>query len=157
MSVTGILLGMKKQTGLLAPTQTGVSDKMSSWMSMGELSRKAQQYLIDSVSSKLSTELDRIDIRPADGIAKFQFKGHYWGVQLDGTTGELLLVEKRMSDFIEALHDGSIIDGWLGTGNDEIKLGYTLITGISLVLLVLSGLWLWYGPKRLRKIKRSMH
>ena len=154
ISLTGLLLGIKKQTGLLAPTQKGASSDPSKWLPAAELNAKATRYLHDSVSKDLSTELDRIDIRPAKGIAKFIYANHYWGLQLDCTTGTLLSIEKRSSDFIEDIHDGSIIDSLFGTSNEQVKVGYTIIMGLSLLLLVISGFWLWYGPKRIRTQKR---
>ena len=156
VSLTGLLLGIKKETGLLAPTQKGLSADLNKWLPAAELEQRANKYLHDSVSKYLSTELDRIDIRPGKGIAKFIYLDHYWGLQLDCTTGELLSIEKRGSDFIENIHDGSIVDDLIGTTGEEFKVGYTVIMGLSLLFLVLTGFWLWYGPKRIRKIKR-MH
>ncbi len=155
ISITGLLLGIKKQTGLLAPTQKGVSSDLSIWLSVDSLKKNAIRYLYDSVSPTLSTAIDRIDIRPDKGIIKFTFKDHFKGLQLDGTTGKLLSIETRKSDFIEKLHDGSILDKIFGTGGDQVKVSYTVIMGSSLFLLILSGLWLWYGPKRLRKARKS--
>jgi hypothetical protein len=155
MAVTGFLLGLKKNTGLLPPTQTGSSLNLSAWISVDSLADLAAGYLRDSVSCDLSPELDRIDYRPEKGIAKFIYKHHYWGLQLDCTTGELLSVEKRMSDFVESLHDGSVLDDLLGTESEQFKVGYNAIMGISLFLLTASGFWLWYGPKRLRQLKRN--
>ena len=157
IAVTGLLLGAKKHWGLLAPTQKGLSSAPSQWLSVDSLNKMANRYLRDSVSPTLSTELDRIDIRPGKGIAKFVYKDQYWGLQLDCTTGALLLIEKRKSDFIEDLHDLSILDDWFGTSDEQIKLGYTVMMGISLLLLILSGIWLWYGPKRIRQLKKSPH
>ena len=156
ISVTGILLGIKKQTGLLAPTQKGVSADLSKWLPADSLRKIANRYLLDSVSKDLSTDLDRIDIRPDKGIAKFIYKDHYIGLQLDCATGDLLSVEKRKSDFIENLHDGSLVDRLLGT-DEGFKVGYTVIMGLSLFMLILSGLWLWYGPKRIRQLKKGKH
>jgi hypothetical protein len=157
MSVTGILLGIKKQSGLLAPTQQGVSKDMGTWLSLDSLHRNAIVFLRDSVSADLSPELDRIDVRPDKGIVKFTFKDHFKGLQLDGTTGQLLSVETRKSDFIEKIHDGSILDKVFGTGGDQAKLAYTITMGICLFMLVLSGIWLWWGPKILRKKRRETH
>ena len=154
ISITGLLLGIKKQTGLLAPTQTGASNDLSTWLSVDSLYKIAAKYLRDSVDPSLSFELDRIDIRPKKGIVKFIFQDHYRALQLDGTTGKILLVEKRKSDLIENIHDGSILDRLFGTGGEEAKVTYTVIMGTSLFMLVLSGFWLWYGPKRLRRSKK---
>ena len=154
ISTTGLLLGWKKKTGLLAPTQKGVSIKPHEWLTVDSLHKLATKYLRDSVGPSLSNELDRIDIRPSRGIVKFVFANHYWGLQLDCTTGKLLLIEKRNSDLIEDIHDGTILDKLFGT-DEKSMLGYTTIMGISLFLLTLTGFWLWYGPKRLRKRKKN--
>ena len=157
MSLTGLLLGIKKQTGLLAPTAEGSSADLSQWISLDSLSRNAVRFLRDSVSSQLSTRIHRIDVRPHNGIVKFTFKDHYKGVQLDGTTGRLLSVETRGGDFIEQLHDGSILDRLFGLGDDQVKVTYTVIMGLSLFMLTATGIWLWYGPKRLRRARRQTH
>jgi uncharacterized iron-regulated membrane protein len=155
ISVTGILLGVKKQTGLLAPTQKGVSADLSTWLSIDSLQKNAIRFLHDSVSASLSVAVDRIDVRPDKGIVKFTFKDHFKGLQLDGTTGKLLSIETRKSDFIEKIHDGSILDKIFGTGGDQVKVSYTVIMGLSLFMLIMSGLWLWYGPKYLRKSRKQ--
>jgi uncharacterized iron-regulated membrane protein len=154
IAVSGILLGIKKHAGLLAPTHKGTSSDLSTWVSVDSLKNASIRYLADSVSPALSNEIDRIDIRPDKGTVKIVFKGHYTGLQLDGSNGRLLLIEKRKSDFIEDLHDGSILDDLIGTSDEQIKVGYTIVMGLSLLLLILSGLWLWYGPKRLRQSRK---
>ena len=149
ISITGFLLGWKKKTGLLAPTQKGVSTNPDGWLSLDSLNKLAVHYLHDSVDANLSKELDRFDIRPSKGIVKFVFADHYWGLQLDCTTGKLLSIEKRNSDLIEDIHDGTILDKLFGT-DEKSMLGYTTVMGISLFMLTITGFWLWYGPKRLR-------
>lgn len=156
VSLTGLLLGLKKNTGLLAPTQKGVSADLSGWLSMDSLHKIALGVYRDSIVPGETGKLDRIDVRPDKGIAKFTFKDGYWGVQLDCTSGKLLLVEKRHSDFIEDVHDGSILDNLFDTPGEEIKLVYTTVMGVSLLLLVVSGFWLWYGPKRIREGRRHL-
>ena len=154
ISVSGLLLGWKKMTGLLAPTEKGVSSNPADWLPVDSLHKLAVKYLHDSVHEVLSSEIDRVDIRPSRGIVKFVFTNHYWGLQLDCTSGRLLLIEKRNSDLIEDIHDGSILDRLFETG-ERSMLGYTTIMGISLFMLTLTGFWLWYGPKRLRKMKKN--
>lgn len=153
ISVTGLLLGWKKhsQGYLLAKTSVGVSSDLSTWLPMDSLHNIAVKLLRDSVSAILSPELDRIDIRPEKGVVKFVFSEHYWGLQLDGTTGKLLQMERRRADFIEKVHDGSIVDQYLGLKNGTFKLFYTSIMGLALLLFTITGFWLWYGPKRMRK------
>jgi hypothetical protein len=69
---------------------------------------------------------------------------------MDGATGKVIFVENRRADYIEKIHDGSIIDFYLGW-DGYFKLFYTSMMGLALVLFTVTGFWLWYGPKRMRK------
>ena len=153
VAITGLLLGWKKHSAglILADTQSGTSSDLTTWLPMDILQLLAVQFLHQNVSPSLSDEIDRIDVRPGKGVVKFSFKNHYWGLQLDGSTGKLLQVEQRRSDFIEHIHDGSIIDNLLNTSAGLFKLFYTTVMGLALILFTVTGFWLWYGPKRMRK------
>jgi len=153
VSLTGLLLGWKKQSGglILAKTEKGISSDLRTWLPVDSLHQIAIRTLRDSISADLSPELDRIDARPQKGIVKFVFADHYWGIQLDGTTGKVLALERRTADWIENLHDGSLFDKLLGTNSDLIKLIFTSMAGLGLFILTLTGFWLWYGPRRMRQ------
>lgn len=157
VGVTGLLLGWKKHSGglILPKSYSGVSTDMARWLSIDELSQRAFRIAREQISPDLSLALERIDIRPDKGMVKYVFLEGYWGVQLDCTTGELLHIERRRSDWVENIHDGSILDYYLGTGGEPIKLGYTTITGTALLLFSITGFWLWVGPKRMRALPRS--
>jgi uncharacterized iron-regulated membrane protein len=75
-----------------------------------------------------------------------QFTRKNWEVQVDPVTLEVLNVARRHSDWIEQLHDLSII-------SDGVKLVSMNVLGLGLMVLSLSGFWLWYGPVRLRRRK----
>lgn len=149
---TGLLLAWKKNTNgyLLAKTQTGSSTNAQQWISISDIQRSAIQHLKVKLPGE-DTALDRIDIRPEKGIAKVTFKDHYNAVQIDLANGKPLLLEKRRADFIEHLHDGSILDRFLGF--EGPKLVYSTLAGIALLFLSFSGFWLWYNPKRIKKSK----
>jgi len=151
VAITGLLLGWKKNSAglIMANSAKGSSTELRNWLSNDSLYKKACTYLHDSVATDLSTELDRIDIRKDKGIVKFVFANHFTGLQLDGATGNLLLIEQRRSDFIEKIHDGSIIDHYFKS-NGYFKLMYTTVMGIALLIFTVTGFWLWYGPKKLR-------
>ncbi len=145
IGVTGIVLGWKKDVQLLQPaTRKGSGVLLRNWISLEHISNIAQQAA-DSVSNR-NLQLDRMDVRPDNGIVKVTYKPGYWEVQVDGTSGEVLSVAQRHADWIEHIHDGSIF-------SDMFKLVYTNIMGLGLITLSLSGLWLWYGPKVIRKMK----
>jgi uncharacterized iron-regulated membrane protein len=156
ISVTGLLLGWKKHSGgiLLPKTETGVSVNMAMWLPYDSLNAIALQALRDSVPEYASSSrVERIDARPERGIVKFVFKDHYTEIQLDCTTGAVLAVNTRTSDIIEQIHDGSLLDFALGS-DGQVKVGYTTLTGVSLLLLTFTGFFMWYYPGRIRKKKQ---
>ncbi len=153
VSVTSLLLGWKKNSGglIMAKSYEGSSTDLKDWLSVDSLHKNASKIFRDSISRTHSLELDRIDIRKDKGMVKFVFIDGFWGVQLDGTTGKLLHIERRRSDFIEKMHDGSILDYYFDTSNGQIKLIYTTVLGTALLIFTITGFWLWYGPKRMRR------
>jgi uncharacterized iron-regulated membrane protein len=145
-SLTGILLAWKKNADLLQPTtRSGVSTDVKTWKGFAELHRLAQ-HALDSATQTTGNKIDRIEGRPQNGIVKVLFKKGYWDVQLDATTGELLSVQRRHSDWIERLHDGSIV-------SDGFKLVSMNVLGFGLILMIFTGFWLWCGPKVIRRSK----
>lgn len=153
VACTGLLLGWKKHTGgvILPKSYSGKSTDMKDWLPVDALHQKALTVAREQISPDLSTELERIDFRPDKGMVKFVFVEDYWGVQIDCTTGELLHIERRRSDFIENIHDGSILDYLIDTDGEQFKLVYTTIMGGALLLFTISGFWLWYGPKQFKR------
>lgn len=154
IGVTGLFLGWKKQTALLPKTQKGATEKSSEWIKIDSLVSVAKAYSRDSL--KKDDEIDRIDIRPQKGIAKIVFVQHFTELQLDCKTAEILSISTRKSDFIEKIHDGSIVDYFIKTSSDQFKLFYTTAASLSLILLSFSGFWLWYNPIRIKKMKQKI-
>jgi len=155
VSVSGVFLGWKKDSGgyILPKTQRGTTTDLSKWLTTYSLQKIAKQTILDSINPNISTQIARIDARPEKGIVKFLFEDHFWEIQLDGATGDVLSIAKRRSDWIENVHDGSILDDALGT-KGVIKLIYTSVMGLALLGFTVTGFWLWYGPKRMRKNRR---
>ncbi len=144
-SITGVLLGWKKNVPLLQPKMySGTSSQLTEWKSFDAIANSAK-HAIDSVT-KRTIEIDRMDVRPDKGVVKVLFAEGYWEVQVDGRTGKIFSVTQRHADWIEHIHDGSII-------SEFVKVMYTNIIGIGLITLALSGLYLWFGPKVVRKMK----
>lgn len=150
---TGLLLAWKKNSNgyLLAETKKGSNTQPKSWVSLGEIQEAAVAYLESQIPG-IDKEVDRIDVRPGNGIAKVTFKTHYNAVQIDLATAQPLLLEKRRADFIEHIHDGSIIDRIIGF--EGPKLLYSTLVGFTLLFLSFSGFWLWYNPKRIKHNKQ---
>ena len=49
--------------------------------------------------------------------------------------------------------DGSIIDDWLGIPHGIFKVFYNSLMGVTLIIFTVTGFWLWYGPKRMKRTK----
>ena len=151
MGITGVLLGWKKQVELLPPTQRGASVSVQTWLPMEQVMAQAQRYAVDSLA--IDPAIDRLDLRPGKGIVKVRFEAGFREVQLDLQSGKVLSVGRRYSDLVEAIHDGSILDRYINLGKDAFKLSYSTLSGLGLMLLSISGFWLWYNPRRMRRAK----
>lgn len=144
-AITGILLAWKKQSDTLQPpTQKGITTELAELASLEDMVDKVVQA-VDSLGLK-ADNLDRLEYRATKGIAKAIFDTGNWEVQIDASNLEILSVAKRHSDWIEQLHDGSII-------SEGFKLISMNLLGLGLLVLILSGYWLWYGPKKIRRLK----
>jgi uncharacterized iron-regulated membrane protein len=151
IGLTGVLLGWKKQASLTPPTQKGTSADARQWLPMDSIQNLALAFARDSLG--FADEIDRLDLRPDKGVVKVVFVKNYTEIQIDLTTGQVLLTQKRWNDFIEQIHDGTIVDRLAGTDGNPVKTTYTTLTSLGLMLLSFSGFWLWLNPKRIRKIK----
>ena len=152
VSISGLLLGWKKNSNdyLLSKTYEGTSTEFKNWLPIDSLQTNATTYFLEHISDEIAPTIERIDVRKEKGTAKFIFK-NYYGIQVDGATGNLLHIERRRSDFIEGIHDGSALDVYFNTTGNPIKLIYTTIMGLALLLFTITGFWLWLGPKRMRR------
>jgi uncharacterized iron-regulated membrane protein len=150
--LSGLLLGWKKQSGLLPSTQKGASLQSAQWISVDSMLSIVSNW---AQAEGVSARVDRIDIRPDKGIAKMLLSEAYLELQIDCSNGQIKSVSTRHSDWIENLHDGSILDRWLGLPADAGKLSYSTLGSLGLMLLSFSGFWLWYNPIRLRKSKEK--
>lgn len=149
-SLTGILLGWKKSADILQPpTRRAEATELREWRPLGELAAAASRALAEELDTRDPARItpDRMDVRPDDGIVKVLFPGT-WEVQLEGVSAEVRSVARRHSDWIESLHDGSIL-------GDGFKVVAMTALGLGLLVLSGSGLWMWYGPKRLRRSRRK--
>ena len=147
-SATGILLGWKKNSATLQPpTQSGAATELKAWLPLARLEAAATAALAQELGPGDPGRLvvDRMDVRPGDGVVKVLFPAA-WEVQVDGGTAAVLSVDRRHSDWIEKIHDGSII-------SDLFKLITMNVLGLGLLALAASGFWMWYGPKRLRRAR----
>ncbi len=149
-SVTGILLGWKKQVDWLQPpTAKGSEGDLSAWLPLADLRRVAQVAFRQNALAGSPDEVDRMDVRPSKNSVKVIFAHDDWEVQVDGVTGEVKSVAQRHADWIERIHDGSIV-------SEAFKLVSMNVLGLGLLVTVVTGGWLYFGPKKMRRLKGRM-
>lgn len=153
ISISGFLLGLKDELGLKPETQTTNSLNQNDWISIQKLDSISRVYAVNVL--EIDSEIDRIDIRPDKGIAKVLFKKNFHELQLDLESGEVLSVAKRADNFIERLHDGSIIDFYF-TQNNISTITYVSIISLSLVFMIYSGYLLWANPRKIKRNKKLL-
>ncbi len=147
-SLTGMLLAWKKDVDLLQPpTQKGATTDLQQWISHHEMAALSIAALDSAVAVK-NNPIDRIEARLDKGIVKTIFLEGSWEVQLDAGTGKVLSVAQRHSDWIEKVHDGSII-------SDFFKVLSMNVLGLGLLILSVTGFFLWFYPKKIRQLKQE--
>jgi uncharacterized iron-regulated membrane protein len=151
MAVSGIALGWKKNAGevIMPSTKKGTATEGTAWLPIDSLSFLATGALFEEKG--VLSEIDRIDVRPSKNVMKFLFEDQQLEVQLDPNSGTVLSVGRRHSDWIEQVHDGSIVDDAIGLPSGLFKVFYNSVMGCALVVFTLTGFWLWYGPKQMRR------
>lgn len=92
-------------------------------------------------------DVRRIDVRPGRGMAKVSLANGF-EAQVDLGTGRLLQSASRRSDLIESIHDGSFLAG------EWTKLGVFLPTGVLLLGLWATGMWLFWMPFAVRRRRK---
>jgi uncharacterized iron-regulated membrane protein len=151
MATTGAFLGWKKHSGgiLLKENKIGTTSQLDQWLSLDSMQNIALKVFQEEKHSR--GLIDRMEIVPKNGIVKFTFLNSYLGLQIDGASGRILVQETRRADFLEQVHDGSIIDRFFKWSNGTFKVIYTSLMGVGLLLFSITGYWLWAGPRRIRR------
>jgi uncharacterized iron-regulated membrane protein len=145
VAVTGILMAVRKDFHQLQPaqregSQAGLSDRPIS----GMLAAVNAHPGFGDITFK---DLDRIDVRPKDGVAKVILKNHT-ELQVDIHTLKVLQVGYRTSDVLETIHTGTIVGDWG-------KYVVSLPAGIGLLLLWGTGIYLFILPFLARARQRK--
>lgn len=136
ITMSGVLLQVKKQWGWVQPTEM---KGLSAVPSIPFESMLSNVRKIKGFEAATWTDIKRIDIRPSKGIAKLSMNSDV-EIQMDTDTGEVLQTATRRSDWIESVHDGSYFAG------DWTKLGVFLPAAIGLLVLWITGLWMFWLP-----------
>ncbi len=144
IAATGTVLALKKDfAALQPPTQTGSRP--------GDLHRPISELLAAASTVPGQEGLDwhdieRIDLRPADGIAKVILHSRT-EIQVDIASGRVLQVGYRTSDLLETIHDFSILGGWA-------KYVFSFGSGIAILAMAATGVYLFLLPMIVRRERR---
>lgn len=136
---TGLLLQLKKDSSWVQPPErrgTGKEPAIT-FDQVLEICRNVPEAQV-----RQWDDINRIDVRPSRGMLKVWARNN-WEIQIDTKTAEVLQVAYRRSDMIEAIHDGS----WF---HDAAKLWIFLPAGITLFLLWITGMYLFFLPPVVR-------
>ncbi len=147
--VSGVVLQLKKESSWIQP-KTQVGSDQTPRISFSQILAVVQT--VPEAEVQGWDDIERMDVRPGKGMLKVQCKNR-WEVQLDAATGDVLQVAFRRSDLIESIHDGSFF-------SDAAKLGVFLPTAIVLVVLWVTGVYLFFLPhlaKRKKRLRQTAH
>ncbi|MFH1725675.1 MAG: PepSY-associated TM helix domain-containing protein [Elusimicrobiota bacterium] len=142
--VSGILLQLKKHVDWIQPP---------SRRGAGTVPRVGFDAILEAARTVPAAriegweDIDRLDVRPGRGIVKVQAKTG-WEVQIDTENGEVLQAAYRRSDVIEDIHDGSFF-------HDKVKMGLFMTSGIVLLLLWITGIYLFVLPHQAKRRARK--
>jgi uncharacterized iron-regulated membrane protein len=142
IAISGTLLALKKDfAALQPPTQSGSRP--------GDLQRPLSEIVAAALPAAKASgweDVERIDVRPGDGIAKVVFHSRT-EVQVDLASAKVLQVGYRTSDLIETIHDFSILGGWA-------KYLLSFGSGLAILGMAGTGTYLFVLPMLARRKKR---
>lgn len=139
VAVTGAILLLKKDVDALQPPTQPASSTAISPTRLTEIHEAAVKAGGDGFSW---TNLDRIDVRPSDGVAKVVNRD-FEEVQVDIHTLEPLGFGYRGADLVEKIHDTSFF-------HPLAKYLVALPTAFVLIVMWATGLWLFGLPLWIR-------
>lgn len=134
---SGILLQLKKHWAWVQPVEYRGKVKAPQ-IELTDILNAMKNLSHPEVKVASWEDVTRLDVRPDRGVAKATLSND-WEVQIDTTDGRVMSVAYRRSDWIEAIHDGSIF-------SDTYKLWVVLPSGVVLLFLWGSGMWMWIYP-----------
>jgi len=109
LAVTGFLLAIKGKVGWMRPPEVETT-KIESAAGIVPLAMVVEPVFALNIPELTSLkDIDRIDYRPKSNVFKVVSKQAYHEVQVDGSTGKVLSVARRNDQWIEDIHDLSII------------------------------------------------
>ncbi len=139
LAVTGIALNHKRGLGLMPDPERPGAVALADALALDDFEARARGALSDR-GADATVPVDRMDVRPGHGLIKVRFDDpDVTEVTLALADGSVLHVGPRADVFMEKLHSGEIFGaGWILLSDGA---------AVALILLGVSGLWLWLFPK----------
>ena len=145
-AITGLLLLLKKDyPWLQPPTQAGTVAAPAEYRPLGEVFDTVFAAGIPQLQSM--ADVERVDFRPSKGVHKIHSHHDNVEVQVDAVSLQLWGPEVRRSDWIEQLHDGSLL-------GDAVHGWFMPLFAVALVVLAVTGYLVWLWPKLVKRRKR---
>ena len=137
VSLTGILLNHKRPLGLMPDVPNQPTGAFADALPLAVLAERAAVGVGPAIADQ---GIDRMDVRPGDGLIKVRYNDReVTEATVDINTGAVLHVGVRNDVFLEKLHSGEIF------GSNWVLL--TDVAAILLVVVLITGYWLWLYPK----------
>lgn len=143
--VTGILLLLKKEFSIIQPPSAKGVAKIPT-IEFNQVLAAAQS--VEGAQITSWEDINRLDVRPSKGIIKIRGNNRM-EIQIDASTGDVLHVAKRNSDFIESIHDGTFFE-------KNANLWLMLPVAIVSVLISITGIILFIQPYMKKKRRRKL-
>jgi uncharacterized iron-regulated membrane protein len=139
---TGILLLVKKEFSIIQPPTMKGQLKIPS-IAFEDILSIAKNVKGAAISDW--QDIDRLDVRPSKGVIKIRSYNRI-EIQIDASSGKILHVAERNSDFIESIHDGTFFE-------KNANIWLSLPVAIISIIMVVTGTVLFLLPY-FRKSKR---
>ena len=140
VAITGILLNHKRALGLMPDVPHEASGAFENALPLATLAERAAAAVGPAIAGR---GIDRMDVRPGDGLIKIRYDDRsVTEATVDVNTGNVLHIGARNDVFLEKLHSGEIF------GSNWILL--TDVAAVLLVIVLITGYWLWLYPKASR-------
>jgi uncharacterized iron-regulated membrane protein len=151
IGLTGSLLSFKSVFTKVIFENKEISgdSKLTAILPLDSLETIATSTLNEKANTKFKKS-EKVEIKIAKGTVLFYYKDAY-SIQVNGASGAPILIEKKFGGIIQDIHDGAILDSLFTNKLSLSKKVYSIIMGLSLLLLTITGTYMWYKPKMIKK------
>lgn len=148
---TGCLLAFKSAFTkiIFENKEISAESKLAQILPLDSLEKVATFVLNEKANTNFKKS-EKVEIKISKGTVLFYYKDAY-SIQLNGASGAPILIEKKFGGIIQDIHDGAILDSLVANKLSLSKKFYSIIMGLSLLLLTITGTYMWYKPKTIKK------